>query len=142
MRCTAAAPSHPSSAPADVHGEYDNYVAEYAPNIEPRWDGTHLLSLWHATRNRRLFRPRFDQRLAARYTDALSLDVEEINREVLAYLESWRTYHPAWRAVLAHPAGKETVVARPRDEFAAAAATLPEPLLPRVRRILELLEHG
>lgn len=129
-------------APARMHRKDGNYVAEYAPPIEPRWDGSHLISLWHATRNRRLFRPWFDQRLSARYTDALSLDVEVINREVLAYVESWRSYHHVWRAVLAHPGSKASVVSQPRDEFCAAGETLPEAMLPRIQRILALLEHG
>jgi pimeloyl-ACP methyl ester carboxylesterase len=128
-------------APARAHRDDPFYADRYAPPIEPRWDGTHLLSLWHAARNRRLFRPWFDQRLEVRYTDALSLDVEALNREVLAYLESWRTYHQAWRAVLAHPAGKGTVVAQPRDEF-VAGEMLPEAMLPRTQRILDLLGDG
>jgi pimeloyl-ACP methyl ester carboxylesterase len=129
-------------APARAHRSEPDFVERYAPPIEPRWDGTHLLSLWHATRNRRLFRPWFDQRLEVRYTDALSLDVDALNREVLAYLESWRTYQQAWRAVLAHPAGSGTVVSQPRDEFSAAGESLPEAMLPRVNRILELLGDG
>jgi pimeloyl-ACP methyl ester carboxylesterase len=124
-------------APARLHR---GNAAQYAPPIEPRWDGSHLISLWHATRNRRLFRPWFDQRLEVRYTDALSLDVEALNREVLAHLESWRTYHLAWRAVLAHPAPKATV-SQPHDEF-FAGERLPEAMLPRTQRILELLANG
>lgn len=128
-------------APARAHRNEPSYVERYAPAIEPRWDGTHLLSLWHATRNRRLFRPWYDQRLAVRYTDALSLDVEVINREVLAYLESWRTYQQAWRAVLAHPAARGSVVSQPRDEF-AGGEPLPEAMLPRTQRILQRLQNG
>jgi len=137
-------------APARAHREAAGYAASYAPPIEPRWDGTHLLSLWHATRNRRLFRPWFDQRLGARYTDPLSLDVDVLTCEVLAYLESWRTYAAAWKAVLDYPvpdrvraAGARVCIAsQPRDEFAGAGEPLPEPLLPRVQRLLSLLNRG
>jgi pimeloyl-ACP methyl ester carboxylesterase len=128
-------------APARRHRDTPDYLAAYAPPIEPRWDGAHLISLWHATRNRRLFRPWYDQRLESRYTAELALDVETINREVLAYLESWRTWHLAWRAVLEHPLRENAAsAARPSDEFfRAGLAELPEAMLPRVQRILELL---
>src|SRR5438128_6408587 len=52
-------------APARRHRDTADYAVSYAPPIEPRWDGSHLISLWHATRNRRLFRPWFDQRFEA-----------------------------------------------------------------------------
>ena len=124
-------------APARRHRDVRDYAAAYAPPIEPRWDGAHLISLWHATRNRRLFRPWFDQRLEARYTAEPTLDAEIVNREVLACLESWRTWHRVWHAVLAKTPTAQ--VARPSDEFwTAGAAPLPEALMPRTQRILEL----
>ena len=125
-------------APARPHREARDYASAYAPPIEPRWDGGHLISLWHATRNRRLFRPWFDQRLDVRYTAEPSLDAEAVNREVLACLESWRTWHRVWAAVLEHTP-KAARVARPSDEFWTEGATpLPEALMPRTQRILEL----
>ena len=123
-----------------------DYAANYAPPIVPRWDGSHLISLWHATRNRRLFRPWFDQRLEARYTAEPALEPDAINQEVLGCLESWRTWHLAWRAVLGFPVPKGTpnarLAARASDEFfqEESYVELPEPLLPRVRRILEMME--
>ena len=131
-------------APARRHRDTPDYSASYAPPIEPRWDGGHLISLWHATRNRRLFRPWYDQRLESRYTAELSLDPDTLNREVLACLESWRTWHLVWRAVLDHRAPdvpKARLVARPSDEFFREGVTeLPEAMLPRTQRILELYE--
>ena len=103
-------------APARRHRDTADYTASYAPPIEPRWDGSHLITLWHATRNRRLFRPWYDQRLETRYTAEPALDADIINREVLASLESWRTWHLAWRAVLDQPF-PDKAVARPSDEF-------------------------
>jgi pimeloyl-ACP methyl ester carboxylesterase len=137
-------------APARAHAAIPDYAARYAPPIEPRWDGSHLIALWHSIRNRRLFRPWFDQRLAVRYTGtaAVRLEAESINREVLACLESWRTYPRAWRAVLEHPTLERaqalgrpvTVVAQASDEFFDPGAEhLPEALLPRVARLRELL---
>jgi hypothetical protein len=124
-------------APARRHHDAPDYVAAYAPPIEPRWDGSHLISLWHATRNRRLFRPWFEQSLGARYTAEPSLDPETINGEVLACLESWRSWHRVWDAVLAKT--PKAQVARPSDEFWTEGATpLPEALMPRTQRILEM----
>lgn len=125
-------------APARKHGNSADYLSSYAPPIEPRWDGSHLISLWHATRNRRLFRPWFDQRLEARYTAEPTLDPDIVNREVLASLESWRTWHRVWAAVLEH-APKGAHVARPSDEFwTKSASPLPEALTPRTQHILGL----
>jgi pimeloyl-ACP methyl ester carboxylesterase len=139
-------------APARPHADTPDYAARYAPPIEPRWDGGHLIALWHATRSRRLFRPWFDQRLAMRYTGAAAvrLEPEAINREVLASLESWRTHHRAWRAVLEHPTLERaralgrpvTLAGQPSDEFFdASAERLSEALLPRIGRIRELLHR-
>jgi pimeloyl-ACP methyl ester carboxylesterase len=139
-------------APARAHAAIPEYAARYAPPIEPRWDGGHLIALWHSTRNRRLFRPWFDQRLAVRYTGtaAVRLDPESINREVLAGLESWRTYPRAWRAVLEHSTLERArslgrpvkVAAQASDEFFdPGAERLSEALLPRVGRLRELLDR-
>ncbi len=133
-------------APARSHRETPDYAAHYAPPIEPRWDGSHLISLWHATRNRRLFRPWLDQRLAARYTAETALDAETINREVLGGLESWRSWHLAWRAVLGYPmlqrARNVQLVGRSSDEYfqRETYSELPEPMLPRIQRILAMLD--
>jgi pimeloyl-ACP methyl ester carboxylesterase len=135
-------------APARPHLEIERYSERYALPIEPRWDGSHLIELWHATRNRRLFRPWFDQRLERRYTDALALEPESINRDVLAYLESWSTYHLVWKMVLSYPVLQRAqalgqrvhIAAQASDEFAVPDSALPEPILPRVQKISALLD--
>ena len=139
-------------APARAHAAIPDYAAHYAPAIEPRWDGGHLIALWHSIRNRRLFRPWFDQRCAVRYTGtaAVRLEPESINREVLACLESWRTYPRAWRAVLEHPTLERArslgrpakLAAQASDEFFdPGAECLSEALLPRVGRLRELIDR-
>lgn len=136
--------------PARKHSDAPGYAALYAPPIEPRSDGSHLIAFWQATRNRRLFRPWFEQRLDRRYTAALALDPEVINREVLACLESWRSHHLAWRAALDYPVlgparvpdEKVRLAAQPSDEFAPAGCVLPEAMLPRVQHLLTLLDSA
>ncbi|MGE0278532.1 MAG: alpha/beta fold hydrolase [Nitrospiraceae bacterium] len=137
-------------APARTHADIPDYVARYAPPIEPRWDGGHLVTLWHTVRNRRLFRPWFDQRVAARISGAAAvrLEPESINQEVLSYLESWRTHSSAWRAVLKYPtverarlAGRGiALAARGSDEFFDPSfECLSEAMLPRIDRLRALL---
>jgi pimeloyl-ACP methyl ester carboxylesterase len=131
------------------------FAAAYAPPIVPDWAGSHLLKLWHAVRNRRLFRPWFDQRLANRTTDHAAIEAEAVDRDVLAALESWRTYHAAWHAVLQSPVapgqagGADAAFGSRRcDEFAAAAHAaaaegpvwLPDAVWARADRILAALE--
>ena len=140
-------------SPVKPHVALADYAARYAPPIVPRWDGGHLIALWHMTRNRRLFRPWFDQRLAVRSIGAAAVRLEpnSINREVLACLESWRTYSSAWQAVLEHPTLERVrsfrrqviLAAQESDEFFDPSLDrLPEALLPRVSRMRELLKSG
>lgn len=138
-------------SPAGGYPTTPAFLEQYAPPIVPRWSGSHLIELWHATRNRRLFRPWFDERLAVRHTDFAAIEPDTINREVLAYLESWRTYHAAWAAVLSYPiaeavarlGAKVSVASRSGDEFAPFAERLgqsiewlPDAVTPRTQRIL------
>lgn len=136
------------------------FIDRYAPPIVPQWDGTHLISLWHATRNRRLFRPWFDQRLAARCGHIAAIDVDIVSREVQAYLESWRTYDAAWRSVLSYQLldlalrlerARGSLVrwaSQVQGEFAVQhigdreVTALPAPVGPRVEAVLALLESG
>ncbi len=141
-------------SPAGGYPTARAFLDQYAPPIVPRWSGSHLIELWHATRNRRLFRPWFDERLAVRHTYFAAIEPDTINREVLAYLESWRTYSVAWAAVLSYPMAeaiarlgtKVTVASRPGDEFAPFAERLgrtiewlPDAVTPRMQRILACL---
>lgn len=75
-------------------------IERHAPAIVAQPDGTHLLAFWHQMRNRHLFRPWFDERLSARRTDVAGLAVDRLDQEVLAMLESWRSWHQVWRAIL------------------------------------------
>lgn len=147
-------------SPATGYPTGTAFLDRYAPPIVPSWDGAHLVSLWHATRNRRLFRPWFDQRLAARHDHIAAIEVDTVNREVQAYLESWRTYDAAWRAVLCYPLleqasrlererrGPVRWASRAQGEFAASrigdreTAALPAPVRPRIEAVQALLELG
>lgn len=111
-----------ASLPADQ-------IARYAPPIEPKWDGTQLISLWHAVRSKRLFKPWFDQRMAASRRIDGGLEPEALTVEVLAYLRSAAWYDKVFAAVLGSPAtgrsGKPTLPTATRDdEFLAETETL------------------
>ncbi len=144
-------------SPAGGYPTSGEFLDQYAPAIVPRWSGSHLIELWHATRNRRLFRPWFDERLAVRHTYFAAIEPDTINREVLAYLESWRTYRSAWAAVLTYPiaptiarlGNKVTVVSRREDEFAPFAERLDrsiewlaDAVTPRTQHILACLARA
>ncbi len=107
-------------------------IDRYAPAIRARPDGTHLIAFWHQMRNRHLFRPWYDERLQARRTDPAGLAVDRLDREVLAMLESWRSWHRVWAALLCDDPrpGFEQLGDRARaleyrhDEFAGMAPAL------------------
>ncbi len=90
--------------------------AQYAEALAPRWDGTHLISLWHSLRNRRLFFPWFDEREAATLDDEPEIDPAQLTLEALGWAKHLDTAHMTVQAVLSHPT-------------AARAAVLSQPLL-------------
>lgn len=123
-------------------------AARYAPPIVPHWDGTQLISLWHAVRNKRLFQPWFDQRLAAARRINSGLEPEALTIEVLSYLRSARWYADSFAAVFGAtlPETKATLVtAHAEDEFydatfrRAGFVPLPTPVSDQARVILDFL---
>lgn len=139
-------------SPVRQHQTRPDYADRYAPPIEPRWDGTHLLTLWHMTRARHLFRPWYEQRLVARYTagSGRRLDAEMLDRELLAYLGSWRSYASIWRLVLGHATVQQSrqigrrvaLISQASDEFHdPTMRLLPEALAPRIAVLLGVLNQ-
>jgi hypothetical protein len=90
----------------------------YATPIEPAWDGSHLVRLWHEVRDRELFHPWFERSRANIRPVEPRLDAETLTQAVFAALccEDWVRAHMAWLEW--DPAG-------PRGVAAARAAGLP-----------------
>ena len=79
-----------------------DYLANYAPAIEPDAFGTQLHWAWHFVRDQGWFFPYF-KRDAAHARGLAMPSVEALHNTTLEVLKSVRTYHHAYRAAFAHP---------------------------------------
>ncbi len=79
-----------------------DYLAHYAPAIEPDAFGTQLHWAWHFVRDQGWFFPYF-KRDAAHLRAVAMPSVEALHNTTLEVLKSVRTYHHAYRAAFAHP---------------------------------------
>ncbi|MEJ0069808.1 MAG: alpha/beta fold hydrolase [Pseudomonadota bacterium] len=79
------------------------FVADYAPDITPSWEGAHLLRAWHHLRDQELWWPWFDRRRAAIRTAPPRIDPADLTLRVRESLKQPASYAPAWRAALAYP---------------------------------------
>jgi pimeloyl-ACP methyl ester carboxylesterase len=101
------------------------------PDITPRWDGTHLLTLWHALRDAQVFWPWFDRRAAAARRVEPALGAANLAAGFLAALHcadraaaerAWLDW-PAAARLAAVPCPVE-IAAVPGDGWARDAAAL------------------
>ena len=115
-------------------GETDRarLAADYAPAVEPAWDGSHWLRAWHHLRDSELWWPWFERtrhnvRATPRIDPAeLTLRVREAMKQPYSYAPAWRAnIGYAWHERLAHLKLPLTLMAADDDTFAH--------LLPAVR---------
>lgn len=83
--------------------ERDSLAARYCPELAPRWDGTHLVTLWHFVRDQRLWWPWFAHTQAAIHPNRPELDTELLHGEASALALNMESIAPSWQAVLRHP---------------------------------------
>lgn len=76
--------------------------ARYFVDLEPRWDGTHLVTAWSTALDRKLWFPWFARRRADRYGDAPP-SADELHRYVVQFLKSGTTYPLSYRAAFRYP---------------------------------------
>ncbi len=81
----------------------DSFAAHYCPELAPRWDGTHLVTLWHFVRDQRLWWPWFAHARTAIHPHRPSLDVEALHGEASILALNLESIAPSWQAVLRHP---------------------------------------
>jgi pimeloyl-ACP methyl ester carboxylesterase len=77
----------------------------YAPDLAPRWDGTHLLSAWQMLRDQALFWPWFRRQADAIRSDdpSVEIDPEFLQRRLVALMNCLDSYHATLVSALAHP---------------------------------------
>lgn len=90
----------PPALPADERKEI---APRYAEPIELDWDGSHLIRLWHATRDQELFWPWYERKIDRIRKNEPNVRPDRLSTEVLAYLKNYRSYAPMWEAVLSYP---------------------------------------
>ena len=77
--------------------------AKYAAPIQPVWDGTHLISLWHALRNEQLFWPWYSETLDSIRVIEPQIDARHLSKKIVGILKQYRNYDAVWRAAFAYP---------------------------------------
>jgi len=133
------------SPPALDEGERREIAPRYAEPIELDWDGSHLIRLWHATRDQELFWPWYERKIDRIRRNDPDVRPDRLTTEVIAYLKNYQTYAGMWEAVLSHPVrdrlaglGRSyTICGNPNDKFANHAkavagdsfVALPDPRL-------------
>jgi len=75
----------------------------YAPAIEPKWDGTHLVSLWFALRNEQLFWPWYNESIQAVRKIEPEIEPALLERKLTGILKHYRNYHKVWAGVFDYP---------------------------------------
>ncbi len=84
-------------------GERARLGLQWASSAEPVWDGHHLTTIWHQTRDQQLYYPWFEKtRAATRFIDGPT-DPETIHERVVEMIKHPWSYKPAWDAAFAYP---------------------------------------
>lgn len=102
------------------------FTQDYAPAVEPTWEGAHLLRAWHHLRDSELWWPwnertHLNMRKAPPRIDPaeLTLRVREAMKQPSSYQPAWRANMGyAWRERLAGVPAPVTLTAAPDDIFA------------------------
>jgi pimeloyl-ACP methyl ester carboxylesterase len=76
---------------------------QYCPKLAPRWDGTHLHSLWQRLRDQELAWPWYARGKAAIRVCEPRLDAEHLHRQLLETLPQLDHYGDAANAALEYP---------------------------------------
>lgn len=82
--------------------EQSDVLRNYAREIAPDLEGTHLLKVWHFCRDQYLFWPYYNRTAEGRLPNGLP-DAEEFHDFVVEVLKAMRTYHRSYRAAFRHP---------------------------------------
>ena len=114
--------------------ERADLMANYTPSLEPRWDGSHLVTAWALRRDMLMFWPWYRRTPEARRKADMP-SVEVLHDKVVDLLRAgplyWQIYHASFRydpsEALAGPAAPTMITAGPGDPLASHLERCPEP---------------
>jgi pimeloyl-ACP methyl ester carboxylesterase len=78
--------------------------AQWALPADPVWDGHHLTTIWHQTRDKRLYYPWYEKTLAASRFIEPGVSPEATHNQVVEMIKHPSSFKPAWDAAFAYPA--------------------------------------
>jgi len=67
------------------------------PDVEPSWEGAHLLRAWHHCRDAELWWPWFERNHAHKRPQSSSIEPHDLTARVLEAIKQPDSYAPAWR---------------------------------------------
>ncbi len=82
--------------------EQRDRLANYTPDISPRWDGTHLITAWRMMRSQGLFNPWYKTTKEAAMVDPY-VDKHMVHRRVVDLMKCGNTYQHAYRSYFTYP---------------------------------------
>lgn len=77
-------------------------LAQYAREITPDTEATHLMKVWHFCRDQYLFWPYYNRTVDGRLPNGLP-SAQELHEFVVEVLKAMSTYHRSYRAAFRHP---------------------------------------
>ncbi|MCU0761105.1 MAG: alpha/beta fold hydrolase [Steroidobacteraceae bacterium] len=83
--------------------EREALLAHYTPSIEPRWDGSHLVTAWAIVRDMSLFWPWYDRRATAVIRRDAAIDAASLDRRVQDLLKIGDAWQQAYAASFRYP---------------------------------------
>jgi len=116
MEIALAAPARVRRLVIDGMGLYaadeqSDVLRQYAREIVPDLEGTHLMKVWHFCRDQYLFWPYYNRTEAGRLPNGLP-DAETFHDFVVEVMKAMRTYHRSYRAAFRHPKRDRLVLLR------------------------------
>ncbi len=83
--------------------ERDELLAQYTPSIEPRWDGSHLVTAWAIVRDMSLFWPGYNRRASGVIRRDAAIDAASLDSRVQDLLKLGDAWQQAYGASFRYP---------------------------------------
>jgi pimeloyl-ACP methyl ester carboxylesterase len=118
--------------------ERPDLLENYTPILRPVDDGTHLVQLWHITRDMSLYWPWYRRtREGIRHVEPIS--EQALHSRVVDTVRSLTTYHLAYRAAFRHPTRRRLPLLRHPALICAGPS---DPLFPTLDEAAALAPNG